>query len=254
MTIGILGFLSGSVAKNLPAKVGNEGSTHGSKKSPGEGNGKWLQYTCLGNSMGRAAWQATIYGVTEQLDTIQQLVVQLPSCVQLFATPWTGRHARPPCPSPSLKTCPSSCPLHQWCYPVISSSDTLFSFYPQSSPASGTFPMSQLFTSDEQNTGASASASVLPMNIPDWFPLGLTGLISLLSKGLSGCLQYHSLKASILWHSTFFMVQLSQQYVTTGKTIALTIWTFVNRVMSLLFNTLSKFVIAFLPRSKHLLV
>ena len=162
------------------------------------------------------------------------------------------QHSRPPRPSPSPKACPSSHPLHQWCYPVISSSDAPFSFYPQSFPESGTFPMSQLFTSDEQNTGASASASVLPMNIQDWFPSGLTGLISLLSKGLPVFLQHHSLKASILRHSTFFKAQLSQRYVTTGKTIALTIWTFVNRVMSLLFNTLSRFVIAFLPRSKHL--
>ena len=81
--------------------------------------------------------------------------------------------------------CPSSCPLHQWCHPAISSSDTLLSFCPQSFPASGNFPMSQLFAPDDQNTGASASASVLPMSIQNWYPLRLTGLISLLSKGLS---------------------------------------------------------------------
>ena len=95
------------------------------------------------------------------------------------------QHARPPCPSPSLKVCPSSCPLHWWCFLGISSSDTLF-FCPQSFPVSGTFPMSQLFKSDDQNTGTSASASVLPTSIQGWFPLGLTGLISLLSQGLSG--------------------------------------------------------------------
>ena len=106
--------------------------------------------------------------------------------------------------------------------------------------------MSQLFTSDNQNTGVSPLASVLPRSIQGSFPSRLTGLISLLSKGLSKFLQYHSLQASILQHSAFFMVQLSPQYVTTGKTTALTIWTFVNRVMSLLFNTLSRFVIAFL--------
>ena len=93
------------------------------------------------------------------------------------------QQARPPCPSPSPEICPSSCPLHQWCHPSISSSDALFSFCPQSFPASGTFPMSWLL-SDDQNTGASAS-SVLPMNIHGWFPLRLTGLISLLSKALS---------------------------------------------------------------------
>ena len=89
-------------------------------------------------------------------------------------------------------------------------------------------------------------------NIQDWFPLGWTGWISLQSKGLSSLLQHHSSKASILQCSAFFIVQLSHPYMTTGKTIALTIWTFVNKVMSLLFNMLSKLVMAFLPRSKHL--
>ena len=78
---------------------------------------------------------------------------------------------RPPCPSPSPRVCPSSCPLHQWRHPAISSSDTLFSFCLQSFPVSGTFPMSWLFTSGDPNTGVSASASALPMNIQDWFPL-----------------------------------------------------------------------------------
>ena len=90
------------------------------------------------------------------------------------------------------------------------------------------------------------------MNIQSWFPLGWTDLISRQSKGLSSLLQHHSLKASVLWRSAFIMVQLSNPYMTTGKTIALTIRTFVGKVMSLLFNTLSKFVIAFLPRSKRL--
>ena len=95
------------------------------------------------------------------------------------------QQARPPCPSPSPGVCPSSCLLHQWCHPGILSLDALFSFCPQSLPASGAFPMSWLFTLDDQNTGASTSASVLPMNSQGWFPLGLTGLISLLFKGLS---------------------------------------------------------------------
>ena len=93
------------------------------------------------------------------------------------------QHARPPCPSLSSKVCPSSYPLHQWCHPAISSSDALFCS--QSFPASRTFPMSWLFTSGDQNTGASASASVFSMSIQGWFPLRFTGLISLLSKGLS---------------------------------------------------------------------
>ena len=93
------------------------------------------------------------------------------------------QHARPPCPTLSSKVCPSSCPLHQWCNPAISSSDALFCS--QSFPASGTFPMSWLFVSSGQNTGASSSASVLPMNNQDWSPLGWTGWISLQSKGLT---------------------------------------------------------------------
>ena len=96
------------------------------------------------------------------------------------------QHARPLCPSPSSEVCLSSCPLHWWCHPVISSSGTLFFFCPQSFPASGTFPMSQLFASDDQNTEVSTLASVLPMSIQGWFPIRLTGLISLLFKGLSG--------------------------------------------------------------------
>ena len=101
-----------------------------------------------------------------------------------FCDPHAQQHTRPPCPSTFHKVCPSSCPLHSWFHPAISSSDTLFSFGPQSFPASGTFPTNQLVTSDEQNTGA--SASVLPMGIQGWFSLRLIGLISLLSKKLSG--------------------------------------------------------------------
>ena len=92
------------------------------------------------------------------------------------------------------------------------------------------------------------------MSIQGWFPLGLTGLMSLLSKTLKSLLQHHSLKALVLRHSAFFMVQLSHLYMTFGETIALTIWTFVDKVISLLFITLSSFVIAIPKRSKSLLV
>ena len=120
---------------------------------------------------------------------------------------------------------------------------------PQSFPASETFPMSQLFTSEDQNIGASASASVLPTSIQGWFHLRSPGLISfrtdwldlLAVQGtLKSLLQHHSSKASILQHSAFFIVQLSHPYMTTGKTIALTRRTFVGKVMSLLFNMLSR--------------
>ena len=116
------------------------------------------------------------------------------------------------------QSCPSSCWLHQWCRPAISSSDALF-FSPPSFPASGTFPMSHLFASSgDQNTGTSASASVLPVNIQGWSPLRLTGLISLLSKGLWGVFSSTIVRRpSILLHSAFFTAHLSQPYVTTGK-------------------------------------
>ena len=94
------------------------------------------------------------------------------------------QHARIPCPSPSPGACSNSCPLSQWCHPTISFSVALFSSCPQSFPASESFPMSQLFTPGCQSIGTSTSALVLPLNIQDWFLLGLIGLISLLSKGL----------------------------------------------------------------------
>ena len=113
--------------------------------------------------------------------------------------------------------------LSQWCHLTISSSVFPFSSGLQSFPAWGSFQMSQLFASGGQSIGVSASASVLPMNIQDWFPLEWTGCISLLSKGLSRVFsRHHSSKASILQRSAFFMVQLLHPYMTTGKTIALT--------------------------------
>ena len=105
------------------------------------------------------------------------------------------------------------------------------------------FSKSQFFASGIQSIGVSASASLFPMDIQDWFPLGWTGWNSLQSKGLSRVFS-NSSKASILWHSAFIKVQLSHLYMTTGKTIALTIWTFVSKVVSLLFNLLSRFIIA----------
>ena len=132
------------------------------------------------------------------------------------------QHARLPCPSPTHGVYSKSCCLLNsillfiLCGPLLSSCL-------QSFPASGSFPMCQLFTAGGQSIGVSASASVLLMNIQDWFPLGLSGLISLQSKGLSSLLQHHSSKASILWYSAFFMVQLSLPYMSARKTIAFTI-------------------------------
>ena len=113
--------------------------------------------------------------------------------------------------------------------------------------------MSQHFSSGGQSTGASASGLVLPMSIQSWYPR--TDWFDLAVQGtLKSFLKHHRSKASILWHSAFFMVQLSYLYMTTGKAIAFTIWTFVGKLMSLLFNMLSRFVIAFLPMCKHLLI
>ena len=107
------------------------------------------------------------------------------SAVVVSLQPHGVQHARLPCPSPSLGACSNSCPLSQWCHPTILSSVIPFTSCLQSFPASGYFLMSQFFVSGVQSIGAAALGSVLPMNIQDWFPLGLTGLISLLSKGLS---------------------------------------------------------------------
>ena len=132
------------------------------------------------------------------------------------------QHARLPCPPPTPGAYSSSCPLSRWCYPAISSSVVPFSSLLQSFPAPGSFQMSQLFASGGRSTVVSASSSVLPMNIQDWFPLGWTGWISLLSKGLSRVFSNASSKSSILQHPAFFIVQLSHPYMTPGKTIALT--------------------------------
>ena len=159
------------------------------------------------------------------------VVVQSLSCVQLFATPWAAAHQA----SLSFTISQSllnSCPSSQWCYPTISSSVVPFSSCLQSFPASGSFLMSWLFESSGPTIGASASASVLPMNIQGWFPLGLTGLIFLLSKGLSRVFFNTTAQKHQSWNSAFFMVQFSPPYMTPGKTIALTRWTFVGKVMS----------------------
>ena len=167
--------------------------------------------------------------------------------------PRTLQHAGPPCPSPTPGACLNPCPSSWWCHPTISSSVIPFFSCLQSFPASGSFQMSQFFTSGGQSIGA--SASVLATNIQGWFLLGLTGLISLAVQGiLKSHLRRCSLKALVLWCSAFFMVQLSHPYMATGKIIALTRCTFVGEVMSLLSNMLSRLVIAFLSRSKRLLM
>ena len=171
--------------------------------------------------------------------------------------PHEPQHAMSSCPSPTPGVHPNPCPLSLWCHPTFSSSVIPFSSCPQYFPASRSFQMSQFFISGGQSIWVSALTSVLPMNTQDWSTLGWTGCISLQSKGL---FQHHSSKASILWHSAFFIVQFSHPYMTTGKTIVSTRQTFVGKAMSLLFNMLSRLVIrrrqwhptpVLLPRKSH---
>ena len=129
--------------------------------------------------------------------------------------PHERQHVGLSCPSLSSRACSNSYPLALWCHPTISPFVIPSSSCPQSFPASGSFPMSQLFALGVQSFGA--SASVLPVSSQSWFPLGLPGLISLLSKGLSRSPQNYNLKASILQLSAFFLIQLSHLYMTTGK-------------------------------------
>ena len=143
--------------------------------------------------------------------------------------PHGWQHARPPCPSPTPGVYSDPCPLSQWCHPTISSSVIPFSSCLQSFPASGSFQMSHFFTSGGQSFGVSPPASVLISFRMDW-------LVLLAVQGtLKSLLQHHTSKASILWCSAFFIVQLSYPYMTNGKTIALTLY-FLGKVMSLLFE------------------
>ena len=181
------------------------------------------------------------------------VVIQSLSHVHLFATPWSA-------------VCQSSLSFTILCsllklmsIELVMPSKHVVLCHPlllllQSFPASGSFPVSQLFESGDQSIGTSASVPVLPMNIQDWFPLGLTSWSPCCPRDSQKSSLKPSSKATILWHSAFFIGQLSHPYMTTGKTIALTIQIFADKVMSLLFGMLSRFFIAFLLRSKSLLI
>ena len=164
-------------------------------------------------------------------------------------------YAWPPCPSPTPGVYPNSCPSSWWCHPTISFSVVPLSSCLQSFPASGSFPMSQFFASGSQSIG-SFSFNISPSDeYSGLFSFRIDWLDLLAVQGtLKILLQHHSSKTSVLWRSALFMVQLSHPYMTTGKTRALTRWTFVGKVLSLFFNMLSKLVIAFLPRRKCLLI
>ena len=165
------------------------------------------------------------------------------------------QHARLPCPSPTPGACSNSHPSSQWCHSIISSSVVPFSSCLQSFSASGSFPMCQFFKSGDQSIGISASMSVLPMNTQDWSALGWTGWISLQSKGLLRVFSNTTVQKHQFFGAQFSL--WSNFHIHTWL-LEKPRWTFVGKVMSLFFNTLSRFFfllfIAFLPRSKSLLI
>ena len=155
--------------------------------------------------------------------------------------PHESQHARPPCPSPSPGVHSNSRPLSWWCHPAISSSVVPLSSCPQPLPASESFPVSQLFAWGGQSTGVWGFSIIPSKEHPGLISFRMDWLDLLAVRGtLKSLLQHHSSKASILRRSAFFTVQLSHPYMTTGKTIALTRWTFVGKVTSVLFNMLSR--------------
>ena len=174
------------------------------------------------------------------------------SVVSDSSRPQVPQHTRLPCPSLSPGVCSNSGLSSRWCHPTISSSVIPFSSCLQSFPASGFFPMSWFFASGGQSIGA--SVSVLPMNFQGWFPLGLTGWISLQSRGLPKVFSNTTVQKHQFFGASFLYSPTLHPYTTTGKTIALTRRTFVGKVMSLLLNMLSRLVTAFLPRSKRLFI
>ena len=176
-------------------------------------------------------WSIDVYSVTLNL-----LPLFSHSVVSNSLQPHGLQSTRHLGPSPSPRACLNSCPLSQWGHPTISSSVISFSSCLWSFQASWPFLKSQVFSSGGQSIGASASASVLPMTDSGLISFRMDWLDLLAVQGtLKSLLQQHGSKASILWYSALFMVQLSHPYMTTGKTIALSRWTFISKVMSLLF-------------------
>ena len=202
-----------------------------------ERNGYPIQYSGLENSTDCKSSEFSLSVVSDSL------------------RPHGPQHNRPPCPSPTPGVYTNSCPVNRWCHPTISSF-----VIPFSSPPS-IFPSFRVFSSKSAlhikwPKYWSFSFSISPSNEhPGLISLRMDWLDLLAVQGtLKSLLQHHSSEESILRHSGIIIVHLSHPYMTTGKTIALTRWTFVGKVMSLLFNMLSRLVITFLPRSKRLLI
>ena len=175
-----------------PLVVSDSVWPHGQKPArllcPGISQGRILEWVAISFFRG-SSWpkvQNHVSCTTGRFYTTEFISVQFSHSVTYDSwRPHELQHARPPCPSPTPRVHPNPCPLSRWCHPTVSSSVVPFSSRPQSFPASGSFPMSQLFTSGSQSIGVSASASVLPMNTQDWSLLGWIGWISLQSKGRS---------------------------------------------------------------------
>ena len=171
------------------------------------------------------AWWTTVHGVTKEMDTTWHLnnnnalgwLLLLFSCSVMSNCLWPHGLQHHPSPSPGAYW--NSCPLSRWCLPTVLSSVLPFSSCPQSFLALGSFLMSQLFTSGDQNIGVSASASVLSVSIQGWFPLGWLVGSPCSPRALKSLLQHHSWKVPVLWCSAFFMVQVSHPYMTTGNTM-----------------------------------
>ena len=234
-------------------------SIPGLGRSPGEGNGNPLQCSCLGNPMDRRAWSATVHGVARGWTGLsdKHLGSVRFSCLVMSNSfrPHGLQHTTPPCPSPTPGASSNSTSIESVmpCNHLIFCCPLLF-------PPS-IFPSIRVFSNESVLHSRwpkywSFSFSISPSN-------EYSGLISfrmdwldlLVVQGtLKSLLQHQSSKVSVLRCSAFFTIQLSHSYMTAGKTIALTRWTFVGKAMSLLFNMLSRFVIPFLPRSKHLLM
>ena len=182
----------------------------------------------------------------------RQMVVQF-SSVQFSCSvvsnslrPHGLQHARPPCPSPTPGVYPNSCPLSQWCHQTS---------HPLLSPSPPAFNLSQHQGLFKWISSSNQAARVLEFQLQHQSFQWITRTdLPAVQGTLKSLLQHHSSKASIFWHSAFFINQLSHPYTTIGKTISLTRWTFVGKVMSLLFNMLSRLVITFLPRNKRTLV
>ena len=209
------------------------GSISGSGRSPGRGNGNPLQYSCLEYSM--EGWASVQFSRSVMSNSLW---------------PHELQHARPPCPSPTPRVHSNPCPLSRWCQPTISSSVVPFSSCPQSFPESESFQMSQLSTWSGHNIGVSALASFLPKKPQGWSPSEWTGWISLQSKGLSRVFSNTTVQKHQFFGAQLLYSPALTSIMTTGKTIALTRWTFVGKVISLLLNMLSRLVITFLMWSQ----